>query len=356
MDVWGTIFLSLLTLIIGSVASYFITRWSMKRQKIEGHESNLRDAANQIISSADNIIKTKDMISIHDSILNEILGLIKEKNESVNEQTSQKFLCNPLSRNPQLDVRIERNMTEKKLVGKFIVPHISTDSRLAIDCGTNAAWAFYEIAEIHKNYLNNGSIKVVTNNIFVPLIFSQDYGSQTDDTWRVKEIPSSCFITSGNYFPSYGAILKTEDDNIDYYNSIWQEHKPNIIFIGCTSFDAEHGPYCRSDANRNFKNSLFQYAVKNENTKVFILLDVDKIGKRLGVACNVELWEQMKERENIFIISGYTGNQDRFIQLPNSLKVSIEEEVQKMRNQGRKNPFLIIDESTNSIDLYAIFN
>jgi len=348
----------------------------MKRQKVEEYKTDVRDAANQIIGSADNIIKTKEIVSSYTPILNEILDFMKERNESdnthnlilnevfdfikernelENAKVSQKSLCNPLSRNPQLDVRLEMNKAEKKLVGKFIVSHVSTDSRLAIDCGTNAAWAFYEIAEIHKNYLNNGSIKVVTNNIFVPLIFSQDYGSKADDIWAVKEIPSSCYILSGYYFPSYGAVLRTENENIDYYSEMWQKHKPNIIFIGCTSFDAENGPYCRSDENKNYKNSLLQYAMENNDTKVFILLDVDKIGKRLGVACNSKLWNQMKDRENVFIISGYSGNQSEFSKLPSNSRISIEEEVKKMNDQGCRNQFIIVDESTNSIDLYSLF-
>ena len=369
--------ITVFSLFIGAVASYIITRWSMKRQKIEGQETSIRDAANQIMGSANNIIRIQDIVSEHGTILNDILSILeerkengglqnilneilislKDRNEHENTPIPSAPLHNLLSRNPQLDVRIRSNMVEKKLVGKYILPHISTDSCLAIDCGTNAAWAFHEIAEIHKNYLNDGSIKVMTNNIFIPLIFSQDYDSNNnDDIWCVEEMPSSCYITSGSYFPSYGAILNIGDDVINIYKTTWQEHKPNIILIGCTSFDAENGPYCRSEANRNFKNSLIRYGIENTNVKIFILLDLDKIGKRLGVACDVSLWNEMATRENVYILSGFSGNKAGFAQLQSATKATIHEEVKKMITQERKNKFYIIDENANSIDLIGFFN
>jgi DeoR/GlpR family transcriptional regulator of sugar metabolism len=339
MDIFLSVLFDIGLVIVGGVIGFFTTRWSMNKQKKE----ELIGASKEIKGTAHQIITTLDLVKQHGDILQEILAGMENSQIYSSEQIDKEAFIN----NPQLDLRLHQKSPEKRILGKYIIRHISNSSCLAIDCGTSTAWAFFEIAQVFKS-----DLKVITNNTFVPSLFEQPYEySQLADFWGVQETSSTCHILSGNYYPSYGGILRNQDDSKDYYLEKWKEHHPDTVLMGCTSLTASEGPYARSGANRRFKESLLQYVLENDGTKLFILLEIEKIGKRIGEPCGQEVWEELKSRDNVFIISSFMGSYTDFGQLSMETRAILSEEVRIMINKNSANKILVIDESENAIDL-----
>jgi DeoR/GlpR family transcriptional regulator of sugar metabolism len=364
MDLYS-ILLSIGMAILGIVVGIFVTKWSMRKQKKEAIESSIKDAANQIFGTAERIIEIEKIVKTHNDLLSNIgkgvrescaLGktLITEiKNNTIGGIVTDEHKFESFSRYAMLDARLQQKKSEKKALGRYIIKHTSSESRFAIDCGTNVAWAFSEVVKVFDS-----TIKVVTNNIFIPALFLQQdheyFESGSDIIYGIQETRSTCYVTSGYYFPSYGGILMPNNNSIDCYTDIWNKFNIDVILIGCTSFCALSGPHARSGENRRFKESLMKYACENENVKLFILLEIDKLGRSIGKSCGQKYWEYMANRENVHILMGYSGSKQDF----QHYRIGEKRNDIQMNSDDmamRKNKFLIILEGGTEIDLLATF-
>ncbi len=327
------------SLTIGAVLSFLITKWALGRSE----RTQLLTAAEGIKGTADRLLSIeRDVTDIRDR-LDENLARPIPASSIVGDGE----FAGLLSTNKQLVARLRQGAEEKMAAGRYIQSQVLPSAAFAIDCGTSAAWAWFEMIRHGKM-----EYRLVTNNIFVASSIAAEFHfSDEADIWGVDETASNCFLTEGHYFPSYGGILDTTDDSEQKYTEKLDEHKPEAVMLGCTSFRAIAGPSARSGANRRFKRSLLSYTVRNDHVKLFLLLSVGKIGRQIGEPCDTDLWQALLARKDVHILCGTTLLPDDLAAMTENETAHLREELRTLDSLDAKVTFVATDVQGTVVDL-----